>query len=78
LAFCGCAARMPERSLLAWYHNAQGRAIALLRLVQLAPEDLLAIVPRELAALVASRLAKFVLRAKVKIAEESGSWRVAG
>ena len=28
----------PERSLLAGYHNPQGRAIAVLRLVQLAPE----------------------------------------
>ena len=39
----------PERSLLAGYHNPQGRVIALLRLVQLAPDDLLAILPRELA-----------------------------
>jgi folate-binding protein YgfZ len=68
----------PERSLLAGYHNAQGRAIALLRLVQLAPDDLLAILPSELAATVASRLGKFVLRAKVKISEESAAWRVTG
>jgi len=68
----------PERSLLAGYHNPQGRAIALLRLVQLAPDDLLAILPRELAATVASRLGKFVLRAKVKISEESAAWRVSG
>jgi folate-binding protein YgfZ len=68
----------PERSLLAGYHNPQGRAIALLRLVQLAPDDLLAILPRELAATVASRLGKFVLRAKVKISEESAAWRVTG
>src|SRR6202012_2656047 len=38
----------PERSVLAGYHNPQGRAIAVLRLVQLAPEDLLAVLPREL------------------------------
>ncbi len=67
-----------ERSQLAGYHNPQGRAIAVLRLAQLAPDDLLAIVPRELAATVASRLGKFVLRAKVKIADESAAWRVAG
>jgi|SRR6185437_10437351 len=68
----------PEHSQLAGYHNPQGRAIALLRLVQLVPEDLLAILPRELAPTVASRLGKFVLRAKVKITDESASWRVAG
>jgi folate-binding protein YgfZ len=68
----------PELSQLAGYHNPQGRAIALLRLVQLAPDDLLAILPRELAASVAARLTKFILRAKVKITDESESWHLAG
>jgi folate-binding protein YgfZ len=68
----------PERSQLAGYHNPQGRAIAVLRLLQLAPDDLLAILPRELASTVASRLGKFILRTKVKIADESGEWRVTG
>jgi folate-binding protein YgfZ len=68
----------PQQSLLAGYHNPQGRAIALLRLVQLEQDDLLAILPRELAATVASRLSKFVLRAKAKVADESASWRVTG
>jgi folate-binding Fe-S cluster repair protein YgfZ len=67
-----------ERSQLAGYHNPQGRTIALLRLVQLEPEDVLAILPRELIGTVAARLAKFVLRAKVKIADDSAGWRVAG
>jgi folate-binding protein YgfZ len=67
-----------ERSQLAGYHNPQGRVIALLRLVQLAPDDALAILPRELVATVASRLMKFVLRAKVKIADDSTAWKVAG
>jgi len=68
----------PERSQLAGYHNPQGRAIAVLRLVHLASDDLLAILPRELAPTVASRLGKFILRAKVKIADESAAWRVTG
>jgi tRNA-modifying protein YgfZ len=68
----------PERSQLAGYHNPQGRTIALLRLVQLAPDDVLAILPRELTSPVASRLGKFILRAKVKIADESANWRVTG
>jgi folate-binding protein YgfZ len=67
-----------EISQLAGYHNPQGRAIALLRLVQLALDDVLAILPRELVAPVASRLTKFVLRAKVKITDESDVWCVMG
>jgi folate-binding protein YgfZ len=67
-----------ERSQLAGYHNPQGRVIALLRLVQLAPDDVVAVLPRELIATVAGRLGKFVLRAKVKIADDSAEWRVEG
>ena len=67
-----------ERSQLAGYHNPQGRTIALLRLVQLAPDDVVAVLPRELIATVAGRLGKFVLRAKVKIADDSAQWRVEG
>ena len=67
-----------QRSLLAGYHNPQGRTIALIRLVQWDTEDILAVVPRELAIVVASRLSKFVLRAKVKVADESAAWRVSG
>jgi tRNA-modifying protein YgfZ len=68
----------PDRSVLAGLHNPQGRAIAVLRLVFLAPEEILMLVPRELAAAVATRLAKFVLRAKVKISDISAEWEVAG
>ncbi|HYB33554.1 MAG TPA: hypothetical protein VED45_09015 [Steroidobacteraceae bacterium] len=68
----------PARSLLAGYHNPQGRVIALLRLVQLAPDDLLAILPRELAGTVAQRLARFVLRAKAQVAEDSAQWAISG
>jgi len=67
-----------ERALLAGYHNPQGRVIALLRLVQLASDDVLAILPRELIAPVAERLAKFILRAKVKMADESAQWAITG
>jgi folate-binding protein YgfZ len=67
-----------ERSLLAGLHNPQGRAIALLRIMQLAPNDFLALLPRELAPAVASRLAKYVLRAKVKVTDESPRWRITG
>jgi len=66
------------QSILAGYHNPQGRAVALLRLVHWDVNDILALVPRELAGSVAARLAKYILRAKVKIADESASWRVVG
>jgi tRNA-modifying protein YgfZ len=68
----------PGQSLLAGYHNPQGRVMALLRLLQLAPDDLLAILPRELIGAVVQRLGKFVLRAKVKLADDSAAWTVSG
>jgi tRNA-modifying protein YgfZ len=67
-----------DRALLAGYHNPQGRVIALLRLVLLAREEVLAILPRELIAPVLSRLGKFILRAKVKLADESPAWNITG
>jgi folate-binding protein YgfZ len=67
-----------ERSLLAGYHNPQGRVIALLRLVQQAPEDVLALLPRELLGVVLQRLGKFVLRAKVRLSDESSHWTIGG
>jgi hypothetical protein len=36
----------PESSLLAGYHNPQGRVLALLRLVHIAGDDLALILPR--------------------------------
>jgi folate-binding protein YgfZ len=68
----------PENAVLAGLHNPQGRAIALLRFVLAAPDDVLAILPRELAATVATRLSKFVLRAKAKVSHASPEWVVDG
>jgi len=71
--------RLPlEKSQLAGLHTAQGRVIALLRLVMPGPDDVLAILPRELAAPVAARLAKYVLRAKAKVTEASTDWVFSG
>jgi tRNA-modifying protein YgfZ len=71
--------RLPaEGSLLAGYHNPQGRTIAILRLVQSAEGDILALLPRELVPAVAARLTRYVLRAKVQLADDSASWRVQG
>jgi tRNA-modifying protein YgfZ len=68
----------PQRSLLAGYHNPQGRVIALLRLLQPEPEQVLAVLPRELIGPVIARLSKFILRAKVKLADESAQWNISG
>ena len=65
-------------STLAGFHNPQGRVIALLVVVRASTEEFFAILPRELAAGVAQRLSKFVLRTKVRIADESAAWRVLG
>jgi tRNA-modifying protein YgfZ len=63
---------------LSGYHTPQGRAIALLRLTPLAPDDILAVLPRELAPLVVTRLKRYVLRAKVQITDESAQWLILG
>jgi folate-binding protein YgfZ len=71
--------RLPlEKSQLAGLHTAQGRVIALLRLVMAGPDEVLAILPRELAAPVAARLSKYVLRAKAKVTDASADWVFSG
>jgi folate-binding protein YgfZ len=73
---CDVSRLGPQASLLAGYHNPQGRVLALLRLVHIADNDLLMILPRELIGVLAQRLSKFVLRAKVVLADESAAWRI--
>jgi folate-binding protein YgfZ len=63
---------------LAGYHTPQGRVIALLRLTALAADDLLAILPQELVPVVVARLSRYVLRAKVRITDDSAQWQVLG
>jgi tRNA-modifying protein YgfZ len=68
----------PAQWQLSGYHTPQGRAIALLRLTLLGPDDVLAILPRELVPIVVTRLKRFVLRAKVQITDDSAQWQVLG
>ncbi len=63
---------------LSGYHTPQGRAIALLRLTQRAPDELLAVLPLELLAPVIARLKRYVLRAKVQLSDESSQWEIRG
>jgi folate-binding protein YgfZ len=66
------------QSLLAGYHNPQGRVLALMRLVEPAPGEVVALLPRELAASVVSRLRTFILRSKVELADDTPAWRIEG
>lgn len=68
----------PDRVELAGLHSAQGRTLAILRLLADGPQDVLAILPRELVADTETTLRRFVLRARVTIADESDRWRVCG
>lgn len=68
----------PGSSTLTGLHNPQGRVIALLALVRVSAEEILALVPAELAAVVMERLRKFVFRAKVRIEDVSTQFVAVG
>ena len=65
-------------STLAGLHNPQGRVIALLALLRVSSEELLAILPRQLCSTVEQRLRKFILRSKVSIEDVSTSIAILG
>jgi tRNA-modifying protein YgfZ len=67
----------PERAALGGWCSAKGRLLASFLVVPSADGYLLQ-VSRDLAAPVAKRLAMFVLRSKVKIADESDAWQQQG
>lgn len=67
----------PGHSSAAAWCSPQGRVIALLQVTPL-DDGLLCVLPRELAGPVAARMARFVMRAKVTIADESGALAVTG
>jgi tRNA-modifying protein YgfZ len=75
---CDVTQLSAARSLIAGYHNPQGRVIAVLQLLWLAADDVALVLPRELAAPVAQRLGKFVLRAKVRVVDDSAAWELHG
>jgi tRNA-modifying protein YgfZ len=66
-----------DRAGLAGWCSAKGRLLASFLVVP-APSGFLLQVARDLAPAVAKRLAMFVLRAKVKIADESDAWQQHG
>jgi len=63
----------PDRAALAGWCSAQGRLLATLLVIP-APQGFLLQLARDLSPAVARRLGMFVLRSKVKIADESAAW----
>src|SRR5215510_10987721 len=63
----------PERTALAGWCSAKGRLLATFLVIP-APQVYLLQLARDLAPAVAKRLSMFVLRSKVKIADESDAW----
>src|SRR5919109_1965024 len=63
----------PERAALAGWCTAKGRLLASFLVIP-AKEGFLLQLARDLAPAVAKRLSMFVLRSKVKIADESEAW----
>jgi tRNA-modifying protein YgfZ len=64
----------PGARTFAGLHNPQGRVIALLDLRRHSAEEIVAVLPAEILAAVIARLGKYVLRAKVKIAEATAEY----
>lgn len=65
-------------AMLAGLHNAQGRCLAVLRLLRVDAGQVLVVLPADLSASIAAHLAKFVFRARVKIEDASSQWRTYG
>lgn len=63
---------------LAGLHNAQGRCLAVLRVLRAAPEQLLLVLPAELADATRQLLSRYVLRARARIEDASPAWRACG
>jgi folate-binding protein YgfZ len=63
----------PERAALAGWCSAKGRLLATFLVIP-SPQGYLLQLARDLAPAVAKRLSMFVLRSKVKIADESDAW----
>jgi folate-binding protein YgfZ len=68
----------PGASTLAGLHNPQGRVIAILALLRVSTEEVLAILQRQLIATVEQRLRKYILRSKVTIEDLSNTVSVLG
>jgi tRNA-modifying protein YgfZ len=67
----------PDRSTLAGWCTAQGRLLATMRVIP-SPDGFLLQLARDIAPAIAKRLSMYVLRAKVKVADQSDAWQQQG
>ena len=67
----------PERAVLAGWCSAKGRLLATFLVIP-APQGFLLQLARDIAPAIAKRLSMFILRSKVKVADESDAWRQDG
>jgi tRNA-modifying protein YgfZ len=63
---------------VAGLHNAQGRCLSVIRMLQVEPGQILLALPADLAATVVAHLSRFVFRARVRIENASDQWRIYG
>ena len=63
----------PERAVLAGWCSAKGRLLAIFLVIP-APQGFLLQLARDIAPAIARRLSIFILRSKVKVADESDAW----
>ena len=67
-----------DRAVRAGLHNPQGRVLAILLMLPQGNEDVLLVLPRERIASTLALLQRFVLRAKVKLSDDSALWSIEG
>lgn len=70
--------KLKDGPLFAGLHDPQGRVLALLRMVALGDDDVLALLPRELSARILAHLQKYVLRARVTLEAADAQWHAYG
>jgi folate-binding protein YgfZ len=68
----------PDRVELAGLHNPQGRLLAVMHLVAHGDADVLLILRRELLGATLASLSRYVLRAKLKLSDETDAWQLNG
>jgi hypothetical protein len=68
----------PGAMLRAGLHNAQGRTLALLALIERSQDDILALLPRELLAPISAQLRRYLLRAKLALTDVTAQFRIHG
>ena len=67
-----------DRAVRAGLHTPQGRVLAILLVLPQGNEDLLLVLPRERIASTLALLQRYVLRAKVKLSDDSALWSIEG